>query len=744
MYNQTINDYYYFQDIATPNINRLLCYNPNANRVFACGGTNLGKLNIIDGSNNLLVTSIDILYPNSLIYVPNNWIYCGGKNRLIKITGNSNTISSECTKNIGGTSYGLAIKNSTHKIWSANPEAGHLTIFDVNQPDPNIILENTIQTGGSTYFGCFNSTNNKYYFIQNDSYNEKSFVNIYNATTHDLINTLVLDGAKYLKTCAFNEQSNKIFITAQESNSIYVISGENDYQIEAVITNILAPKRIESIPNTNKLICGAESAIYFIDATNFNILETIGVSNVYVFMDFQLSELDPNYIYASCPIISNPSSSEILKINLNDYSFTSISLPDPFPGQMVCDGHSLYVLRYLPYEHPCSLWKINETTFSLVATVPVMPASYNITFSPFTNKVYILHRDSPNYNTLGGITIVDGNNNVTEIEIEGMHCPGMFFNPNNNRIYFHTIYNPSSTEKESYLTSFDCTNEVVESVVYLGQKQNFNESSTIYTALGEGMVFNPDNDQLIIGNRGFSNLSVVQCATDKLGLNYGWHWISFPRMERYAFADEPVSPVPIMKNASFYDDYYFTLWAQLQPNYIYKRFNPIPPDPWSGILSEVKSTKGYKYEIPQEGSSEPIQVLTGARLYPECAVELPATGEEKWIGYFIEGSQYPWDAFPSNIYEGPGELTQIQAQYWSMHKISNPGGGWGWVISGKVKPIKYGDMVIIKYQGEQNSFVWNNPEESEQDKDILKPQAYTVRRKPIMYLLYRDRFGKRY
>jgi hypothetical protein len=60
-----------------------------------------------------------------------------------------------------------------------------------------------------------------------------------------------------------------------------------------------------------------------------------------------------------------------------------------------------------------------------------------------------------------------------------------------------------------------------------------------------------------------------------------------------------------------------------------------------------------------------------------------------------------------------------------MHKISNPGGGWGWVISGKVKPIKYGDMVIIKYQGEQNSFVWNNPEESEMEKEIPKPQAYT-------------------
>jgi hypothetical protein len=222
---------------------------------------------------------------------------------------------------------------------------------------------------------------------------------------------------------------------------------------------------------------------------------------------------------------------------------------------------------------------------------------------------------------------------------------------------------------------------------------------------------------------GFANISAVKVNMDVLPLNFGWRWISFPRMERYAFADDPVHPVPIMKNASFYPSYYFTLWSQ---NPMYKKIhNPNMPDPWSGLLYEVKSTKGYKYEAPPADLPQPKQTLTGARLYPECPVGLPAPGAEIWIGYFIEKSQYPWDAFPSAIYNGPGGLTRIQAQYWTMDKITSPGGGWGWVISGKVTPIKYGDMVIIRYTGPLNSFKWNNPDASEEDKIVPKPQAYT-------------------
>lgn len=237
------------------------------------------------------------------------------------------------------------------------------------------------------------------------------------------------------------------------------------------------------------------------------------------------------------------------------------------------------------------------------------------------------------------------------------------------------------------------------------------------------MPFNAINNKLYCGSLGFANVSAIKIGEDKLGLNYGWRWISFPRMERYAFNDDPFHPVPIMKNTTLFDDgLEFFLHGQYDQ---YKHYNPNMPDPWSGLLYEVKSTLGYKYEVSPADLNQPFQTLKGARLYPGCPVELPAPGEEKWIGYFLEDSQYPWDAFPPDIYNEPEGLSSIQAQYWSMKKICDLNGNCGWIISGKVSPIKYGDMVIIKYQGSDPYFVWNNPEDSEEDKDIPKPQAYT-------------------
>ncbi|MBM3436420.1 MAG: WD40 repeat domain-containing protein, partial [Bacteroidetes bacterium] len=560
-YNQSTNDYQYLLDITTPNRNRLIVYNPVDNRIYASGGSDDGKINIIDGMNNLLITSINMSKPNAMVYnTVINAIFCAGS-KLIKIYGNSNSINAECVANYGGESRGLAFKQSTGKILSVNTTAGHITVFDFNQPDPNIVLEDYVQTGGSTYYGCYNNINNKFYFIQNDSYSDKCFVNIYNANTNSLINSLVLEGATYVRTCTYDEFSNKVFITAYSSNKIYIVSGGDDYNFE-IIADILTPMRIESIPNTGKLICGGGSMIRFIDAMNYSILETIVVPNQ-AFADFIVSEFDPNFIYVSC-LTQSPYFSTILKINLNDYS--TESLPLSFAaGQMVSDGLNLFVLTYnMSLNYDFYLGKISESSFTLTQSMQVMRGSYDLVFNPFTKKVYILHRDIPELGIVGGLTIVDGTN-IYEIEIPGMHSPGMFLNPINNRIYFHTNYNPNSLEKELYLTSFDCTRESIESVVYLGQKHNYNESYYIMTFMSEEMVFNPKKNQLIFGNRGFSNISVIQCAWDKIGLNYGYRWLSFPRMERYG--NDPFSSESVLENLNVYPAKAFTLYHGLYPDF---------------------------------------------------------------------------------------------------------------------------------------------------------------------------------
>lgn len=713
------NIYSYLYDITLPQYVKQLSYNPGNNRIYSCGGGYYGKFNIVDGINDQLITSISINEPNALIFNSTlNSIFCGGYNKIIKIMGNSNTITSQCSNNYGGISSFLAINETAGKIASANTAAGHVTFFDLNQPDPNIVLENYKQTGGSTYYGCYNTINKKYYFIQNDSENTKSFVNIYDGTNNQLINTLVIEGASELKTCTYNEMYNKVFISSEGSNKVYVISGQDDLQLSATISNVLHPRKIYSIPQSGKIVCGGAYKIYIINAENNQVIANINNPDEILISDFVISDLYSSKLYASCFYTG-----KILKIDLINNTIENTLYATSGQSDFAYDNtnHILYSVELGMTNS--SVTVIDESTFTISTTINVKPFSSELEYNPLTKRVYLL--SSGGSVNIGGITVIKGSNILKVIDIEGVHSNGMILNPLNNMFYFHTFYNPFSTDKESYVSAFDCTSDNIVSTIYLGQKQNFGEGATWFS-VDEGMVLNPDKNQLIIGNRGFSNLSVIQCTSDILGLNYGWRWISFPRMERYAFADDPFHPVPIMKNTTLYDDdLYFTLWAQPEPTYEpYKRFNPNMPDPWSGLLYEANSTKGYKYEVSPSDLPQPKQILKGARLYPECPVELPAPGEEKWIGYFIEESQDPWDAFPSEIYNGEEGLTMIQAQYWTMTKLSW-GGGSVWIKSGKVTPIKYGDMVIIKYQGSDPNFVWNGPDNSEEDREIPKPQAYT-------------------
>jgi DNA-binding beta-propeller fold protein YncE len=489
---------------------------------------------------------------------------------------------------------------------------------------------------------------------------------------------------------------------------VYVISGTNDFQLSATISNINQPFKIVSVPNTGKVICGGLNNIYVINAATNTILATISNPNEAMVSDFVFSDLYPDKAYASCFY-----SGKVIKINLVDNVIentlnVSTGLTDFAYNN---ENYVLYVVK----NGASSVYIINESTFTLSSTLNVKPYSSELLYNPLTKSIYLL--SSGGKGVIGGITVIKGSTIAKVINISGVHSPGMILNPINNMLYFHTFFNPYSNEKESYLTVYDCTDDDIKSTVYLGQKQNYGEGTSWWN-VDEGMVFNPENNQLIIGNRGFSNLSVIKCATDVLGLNFGWRWISFPRMERYAFNDDPVHPVPIMKNASFYPGFYFTLWSQ---NPTYKKiFNPNMPDPWSGLLYEVYSTLGYKYEAPPADLPQPRQTLTGARLHPECPIGLPASGGEKWIGYFIEEAQYPWQAFPADVYNN--KLTMIQAQYWTMVKIP-PG---GWLVTNKVKPIRYGDMVIVKTNLTQSeTFIWNNPNDSQEDVEIPQPQAYT-------------------
>jgi hypothetical protein len=147
----------------------------------------------------------------------------------------------------------------------------------------------------------------------------------------------------------------------------------------------------------------------------------------------------------------------------------------------------------------------------------------------------------------------------------------------------------------------------------------------------------------------------------------------------------------------------------------------LPFPHWFGELENVVSTSGYKLYIGQSSGLQPNISLYGARLHPDTELTIAGGGAKQDLGYFIEEAQYPWDAFPSDLYNN--YLTSIKAQKWTMEKDEY---AEGWIITGSVTPIRYGDMVIVKTNLQNEvEFEWNDPDESEEDVELPEPQNYT-------------------
>lgn len=718
--------YAYIRNIVVHGLPKRMTMNPNHHRIFVCGGWGEGKISIIDGTNDTETAFADIESPNSLYFSETmDAVFCGGKNRVIMITGNSNFISAQSPDNLGGTSFSFAMQESTKTLVSANPAAGHITIFNCSIPDPLITLDGYRQLGASTYFGCYNSVNKKYYFIQNDSSSIKSFVNIYDAITQTRNNTLTLAGASMLSSCAYNERYNKIFISAYGSNKIYVISGDDDFRINAVISDLEEPKKIYDILDWGMIACGGKEKIYLIGAKDNKILTKIKIPGETFVTDFIKGNLYPDVIFAGCF-----TTKQIIKINVRNFTIEgSISLPGSpatRPIYLCYHPHHRYIIAVSnPSIAKSRVVIIDEATLGVRDLLDLDPWSYEPVYNPYTRSIYILNRGSIWADKFGGLIelkMENGSFITKKITIKGLHSNGLVFNPHNNRMYLHTYYDPFTAEKESSFVAVDCTENIVKSIGYLGQKQNFGENAAIYS-YDEGMVFIPDNDRLVIGNRGFSNLSIVQCYQEQLSLSEGWNWISFPRMERYGI--EPSPTVEALSKLSCLPETGVELYNQENG---FKFWNS-EENKWEGTLDEIQSVSGYKLFIGKTNEQIPTLQLFGARIHPQT--EMTVTPHiETWIGYFSEFPQYPWQAFPEWFYNG--SLSMIKSQYWTMIKLMGK-----WKISGKVVPLKYGDMVIVKTNStEPVTFTWNKSSIPEPLPVISKPVKYTWEEKPDYIPVY--------
>jgi hypothetical protein len=191
--------------------------------------------------------------------------------------------------------------------------------------------------------------------------------------------------------------------------------------------------------------------------------------------------------------------------------------------------------------------------------------------------------------------------------------------------------------------------------------------------------------------------SILQLSSYRKEWSGKIKWLSFPRLNRYSYANDLVDVKSILLEQIYPEGKVFSLQNDL--NQTLKRENGI----WTIMdFTEVQSTEGYKLEVEewQTGKSPQWNFIDyqGGKLNPETAFDVHSGLD--WVGYFLEFSQKPEEAFADII----DDIQYIKAQYWSMYR-ETVGGPFTYV--GKVAPIEYGDMVEIYCNNNHPNFKWN-------------------------------------
>jgi hypothetical protein len=195
-----------------------------------------------------------------------------------------------------------------------------------------------------------------------------------------------------------------------------------------------------------------------------------------------------------------------------------------------------------------------------------------------------------------------------------------------------------------------------------------------------------------------------------LQIKKGWNWISFPRLERED--NDSVLAKPLLEKIIPLPSYLKMVNRPLQdPNPMtFELVYNIPI--WSGNLTSIKSTFGYKLETNNPDNS--ILPLRGSILNPETEIKI-YDGHENWVGYFLPETQSPFEAIPEYLLP---HLRTISGQYWTCLNYAfitpppkasaNSIGEWRCLCNqGKVE-LEYNDMIIlILGNTTEQVFSWN-------------------------------------
>jgi len=664
-------------------------YNPTDHKIYFTGKGTEKKFIIIDVINNEVQLTSNNGNPFGLDYsISENRVYTAGNNSIYAYSGETNGILG--ASNLEGSfNFKVYYNPDVNNVISLNKNDGNITYHN-----NNVIYYATEQMGGGVIRGCFNPAVNKYYITQTERNNEHSFVTIINAQDNEV--TLSIPLGNNIKGCAYNPYTEKVYITCKEGNTNKLMVFDDETYEDVSLGNYY-PQRGLSFTQ-DEILVGCYNKIISIDPETYQITPKglIGYANF-----ISIDDLN-NRIFVSTICNNSTGKAYILDMNLNIINSFDLN---GSPLDMVYNPN--YQKLYIASTG--SITNVINLESGILQTLDT-PSCSNLFYHSGYKKLYVLCRIYENNVVKNLIKIYDGYTNslIKIIELDQFHS-GLTYNSVNDEVYTHCYYDYSDNFTMNF-KAIDCFTDEVVAVTSVEQKQR---PGIMFLPYNHDLIFNSNDNKMVSTNMGFSNISVVQCNTDKLQWsNSEWHWLSFPRLECYN--NEPAPSIPALERLNCFP-------CPLNMHYMTTSFsieyvqNPVPL--WQGDLQSVQSTKGYKLNI--ESNMETKQLpLHGVKLDPETEITL-YPDQENWTGYFIDYPQYPKDCFDDDDWDA---LTEIKTQYWTMIKM--PSDPPYWYIKGKVTPFEYGDLVILR-TNTLHAFSWISSGTPAEADDIPKTEYYT-------------------
>ena len=701
----------YINNRSVSGISRF-AYNTNENKLYYIGvvgsvnETGIRIMDVADYSEFGVSQTYDYDYLMGLEYsCSNNTIYIGGLGTILSINGNTNTISLPQDTD-GSFCTNIVTDNSANtQILSVQNTTGNLMVFNADLSSSSLL-----DIGNYVIGSCTKNSTGQLFIVATKN-NFTSSLWIYDLNTKSMESSVALPVPVNAVSISCNDADDYVFIAGNDVNDygkvcIYNISTntflstiniDHDGQTSCTIYKMITDPNSNSYLLTYKADSSKDPCFFAINETGIFFDDVFPDLNA-CFQDFVYYDNDIEhprvFVQSKCSL-----DIFVYDCSENDWdwpnAFTNLTIP-PLSICIVPENDVIYVgsYKYIKWYNASTYNYIDEynTTASRKFT--------KIFYCKFQDKVYAWSDDNK-------ITILYENDLVGIIENKDMR--DAIYNPLNDRLYLFNTNNDSRTIKVDVL---DCCSDQITHTINTGTSYTLLKWNDYYSAESTppSFILGDENNLLYACNMPFSNISEIGCYTDKLGLQDGWNWRSFPRLERVG--NSPDFSETILSRINYFPQ----LELHMIEDFDGDPFKDFDNMTWDGFLDDVFSTDGYKFDLTLIDSPQPDIALHGAKLDPSTELTI-YPNQENWVGYFIEEAQMPEDAIPAGDL---AHITFIRAQYWSMTRIpSEP----EWFIKGRVTPIHYGDMIIIEVD-EQRTFAWNQPQEAAEEMETLFTENY--------------------